>query len=75
MGTFVPNAAFEAGEFAGFDVEVQAMMDAVAIACEKLPPDLGSVAVRELRTLIEGVAETAEPEQRRQPKRKKKKRR
>lgn len=51
------------------------MMDAVAIACEKLPPDVGSAAIRELRALIERVAETAAREQRRQTKRKKKKRR
>lgn len=71
----VVAAVCDATEFAGTDNEVDAMMDAVAYACERLAPEEAPDAVRQVRLLIELFMEkVAETETMNKRKKKRKKR-
>lgn len=74
-GGDIVDAVFEAIEFTGGNEEVEAMMDAVAIACERLAPEEAPFAVRSVRELIElSIAATEKRIQTKKKKRKGKKR-
>jgi tetratricopeptide (TPR) repeat protein len=58
--TDIVDAVFDAIEHAGTEEEVEAMMDAVAFACEQLAPEDAPSAVRDVRRAIETIIAQAE---------------
>lgn len=69
----IVDAVFDAIELAGGEEEVEAMMDAVAFACERLATEDAPTAVRDVRKLIEtALARVAKSEKTKKRKKKKK---
>jgi hypothetical protein len=58
--TDIVNAVFDAIEYSGTEEEVDAMMDAVAFACERLATEDAPSAVRDVRRVIEMFMARAE---------------
>lgn len=69
----IVDAVFDAIELAGTDEEVDAMMDAAAFACERLPTEDAPAAVRDTRNVIETFLAKAEGRERKKKRKDKKK--